>query len=229
MTHSVNVLDEVYRDREQFIHLEKDPYLSPNIVHRKIFWQRIRVAQLLIARYCNLRHDVLDFGTNQGVIVPFLVQHFHTVNSVELRSVREKDDQIAEITRMLEHLSLPTRGLNFIDIEPDDQQLKMLDDDSQDCIVATDVLEHVPKLPMLLDTFERILRSGGVIIVSIPLEHPGYKLGVWLNDLFFGMGIDRSFHVNSARHIDRLVRERFRLVTTRSLWTFFRLYVLTLK
>lgn len=220
------LLDEVYQLRDQFIHLDKDPYLSPNFIHRKIFWQRIYLTLGLLDQYVNSHTNILDFGTNQGVIVPDLVRQFDQVTSLELREVRSQTEQKQNLESMVNHFGLDIEKIKYVDIEENDQKLSDLPDDSFDAIIATDVLEHVPNLDTLMDTFQRILKPNGKLIVSIPTENFLYRLGVRLNDLVFKMGTDRDFHINDEADIDNLLRQHFLVETEKTLWTFFHFYVL---
>lgn len=225
------IIDQLYLNRGNLIKKTKNPYQSPNLIHRRIFWQRIFLADKLIARHIKHNNAVLDFGTHEGVIVPALVSRFNSVYSLELIEERNKPDDDGKtekerLIEMVEFFKLPLEKLNYVDIEAEDQRLEMLDDNKFDCIVATDVLEHVPNLDILMNTFKRVLKDEGIMVISIPLEHFIYRSGVWLNNLFFKMGTERDFHINEAEDIDKILRDNFEVIETRTVFGFFRFYAL---
>ena len=48
-------------------------------------------------------------------------------------------------------------------------------DASFDCIVAADVLEHVPRPDLTLPAISRVLKPSGTLVVSLPTENRLYK------------------------------------------------------
>jgi SAM-dependent methyltransferase len=47
-----------------------------------------------------------------------------------------------------------------------------LEDQSMDCILCTEVLEHLPDPQACVDEIHRLLRNGGVAFVSVPFFYP---------------------------------------------------------
>jgi ubiquinone/menaquinone biosynthesis C-methylase UbiE len=55
-------------------------------------------------------------------------------------------------------------------------------DESFDAVVATGVLEYVPDLPQALHELARVLRPGGVAVVSAP--NPGAAYAIWRRNFY---------------------------------------------
>jgi SAM-dependent methyltransferase len=100
--------------------------------------------------------DVLDIGCNAGIFAGLLAEQGHRVVGVEL------DPGLIEICRrrfpdnpQLEFRVISQERLDF-------------EDDSFDCVVILEVLEHVREVWNLLKEIRRVLRPGGVLVISVP-------------------------------------------------------------
>lgn len=58
-----------------------------------------------------------------------------------------------------------------------DDWLEIVADNSLDYIFATEVLEHIEDIMPLINAFDRKLKLGGRIVVSLPTENVIYRLG----------------------------------------------------
>jgi SAM-dependent methyltransferase len=100
--------------------------------------------------------DVLDAGMGAGVLCAELDRRGWVVSGVDISSAMV-DGAIAR----LPHLSDRLRRASITELP--------YDDGSFDAVVATGVLEYVPDdLPLAVGELARVLRRGGVAVVSYP-------------------------------------------------------------
>ncbi len=100
--------------------------------------------------------DVLDIGCNAGIFAGLLAERGHKVVGVEL------NPELIEICRR----RFPDHpGLEFRVISQDRLELE---DNSFDCVVILEVLEHVREPWALLTEIKRVLRPGGALVISVP-------------------------------------------------------------
>ena len=100
--------------------------------------------------------EVLDIGCNAGMFASLLAERGHNVVGVELNS------ELIEICRRRfpDHPRLDFRVTGHHRLE--------LEDNSFDCVVIIEVLEHVREPWNLLKEIKRVLRPGGALVLSVP-------------------------------------------------------------
>ena len=100
--------------------------------------------------------DVLDIGCNVGMFASLLAEHGHNVVGVELNS------ELVDICRrrFADHPRLDFRVIGHESLE--------LEDNSFDCVVIIEVLEHVREPWNLFKEIKRVLRPGGALVLSVP-------------------------------------------------------------
>lgn len=105
-----------------------------------------RVRLHLYAPY--LRGRVLDVGAGDGMLAKFCRGRCSVVScDVTVEALRGLEDGAIAASAM----NLPFRDSSF------------------DCVVATELLEHVENDGRALEEMHRVLRDGGTLIVSVPL------------------------------------------------------------
>jgi methionine biosynthesis protein MetW len=77
------------------------------------------------------------------------------------------------------------------------------EDESFDCVVFGEVIEHIVDPDFALQELSRILKAGGLLIVTTP------NLASWFNRIFLLLGIqpiftETSLHVNLGRRFEAL-------------------------
>jgi ubiquinone/menaquinone biosynthesis C-methylase UbiE len=124
------------------------------------------------------RGEVLDAGMGPGRLVGELEQRGFTASGADVADemvvlARERVPGAAErlVRAELERLPFP--------------------DASFDAVVATGVLEYVPDLSAALGELERVLRPGGVAVVSAPNPRSAYAL--WRRAYYRVVGVVKSF------------------------------------
>ena len=83
------------------------------------------------------------------------------------------DQSVPEITKLNEEFSdsICKNGNTYRFITGDIREME-IPDNSQDLVVCSEVLEHVPNFEAVLEECYRILKPGSVILISVPSYFP---------------------------------------------------------
>lgn len=134
-----------------------------------------------IARTLAIPHDrpvrLLDVGTGSGLIALNLaLQHPH----VRLTALDFNPKQLAAARSMATRVSVADRS-TFV--AADANQLPVRGE--FDVILCTEVLEHLPEAPKLVEALAKLLAPGGRLLVTVPQvnpRNPGDHLYVGVDD-----------------------------------------------
>ena len=189
----------------------QDNYTHKNPLMRWIFWKRLQIILEIVEKASNL-DSVLDFGMGWGVLLPSLSRIFKRVYGVEINRVK-----IARALHLVRLLNC--KNVWIYEVEPRDKLL-VFKDKSMDCIIAADVLEHIPNLRDTLQSLKRILKDDGLLIVSIPTENLLYKFA----QKAMRIPAQKSQHVHNAKTvIETLKKEDFTIKEQHNLLFFFKI------
>jgi 2-polyprenyl-3-methyl-5-hydroxy-6-metoxy-1,4-benzoquinol methylase len=163
-------------------------YAHRNPLIERIFWGRLAVA----ARYLEARSPktVLDFGCGSGVMSYILSSLVDRVVATDL--------QPASFHLMRSTVGFPP---NIAFASPQELGEERYEQ-SFDAILALDVLEHVDDVTAVLLQFQKLLRSGGVVVISGPTENVLYRLGRRLA----GSRFTGHYHVSDIGKIEAICR-----------------------
>ena len=164
-------------------------YLEANPAVRLLLEWRIR-AVLSRARLHareSPRPVALDYGCGTGLFLPWLSRYFRTVYGADL-DLRPSSMMVEE--RQLDNVHL---------IAPEELDC-MVPEESLTVIICAEVLEHIEDLRSLLRLFERKLRAGGHLVVSLPTENVLYRAGRRI------VGYSGDYHVGCAEPVKRLIQ-----------------------
>lgn len=173
----------------------QDNYTHKNPLMRWIFWKRLQIILEMVKKASNL-DSVLDFGMGWGVLLPSLSRIFKRVYGVEINRVK-----IARALHLVRLLNC--KNIWIYEVEPHDKLL-VFKDKSMDCIIAADVLEHIPNLRDTLQSLKRILKDDGWLIVSIPTENLLYKFAQKL----MRIPAWKSQHVHNAKTVIETLKKK---------------------
>jgi Methylase involved in ubiquinone/menaquinone biosynthesis len=83
------------------------------------------------------------------------------------------DQSVSEITKLNEEFSdsICKNGNTYRFITGDIREME-IPDNSQDLVVCSEVLEHVPNFEAVLEECYRILKPGSVMLISVPAYFP---------------------------------------------------------
>jgi 2-polyprenyl-3-methyl-5-hydroxy-6-metoxy-1,4-benzoquinol methylase len=142
---------------------ERNIYVHPNPIAREIFWQRLSCGYRLLEKHTPAGANLLDFGGGSGAFLPSLARRFARVAVIDL----DLDDarRIAQQYR-----------LNNVRLIQQDAGT-WNDDERYDVVTAMDVLEHFADPAVPYAFFDRYLKPGGFLLVSLPTENLLYELG----------------------------------------------------
>jgi SAM-dependent methyltransferase len=115
------------------------------------WWYRARrlIISELILRLVPVHSDIIDYGAGNGGTADALRELGYEVVAADV------SEGALEACR--------TRGLSTIDLKEES-----LRSGSADCVLAGDVLEHVSDDVALLRSLRHALRTGGLLIVTVP-------------------------------------------------------------
>lgn len=158
-----NIEEQKGLDMEPF----KMPLFSKNFAKKMVVLKKYR----FITDFLNSNSKggkALDFGTGFGAFLPVLSNNYYEVIAVDAY-----DDQIKAAKDLIEYFNL-----NNVKVEkvPKENGLLSFHDSEFDLILATDVLEHIRNYENVVLELKRILKPGGLIIVSLPREHFLYRM-----------------------------------------------------
>ena len=178
--------------------LERNIYIHPNPLAREIFWQRLEFLCRFLTRHQAAGSSVLDLGGGSGV--------FSRLASPLVRSFEIVDLDCRDAVAIRDHFSLPNVQISQCDIGEFQPAQPV------DIVTAADVLEHFKDLLYPTTFIRRVLRPGGLLLISVPTEN-------WIYDL--GRVIVRKTkpadHYHPASHIIRfLTGHGFELLHSRS-------------
>jgi 2-polyprenyl-3-methyl-5-hydroxy-6-metoxy-1,4-benzoquinol methylase len=187
-----------------------DNYFNKNFLLRWIFWKRVDIMINMAAQTTN-PEKVLDFGTGWGVLLPSLSRIFNNVYGVDI------DVPSIDLASQLVQL-LDCKNVQVILVKPH-EELLMFRNDSFNCIIVADVLEHVSYFSQILLDFKNLLTTDGSLIVSVPTENLIYRSAKKL--LRHPPSCDK--HVCSPKEIEETITKNF-VIKKRSNLFFFKIF-----
>ena len=108
----------------------------------------------LLARHLTRGLDVLDIASGEGYGSAILAQTAHSVIGVEIDRVT------------VEHAKDAYAAQNLRFVEGSAQSIP-LDDQSVDCVVSFETIEHLYDQELFLSEIRRVLKTGGKLIISL--------------------------------------------------------------
>lgn len=141
--------------------LQQTLYSSSNYTRRRLHQTRLRWVTDAISRYAAAApvSSALEYGPGSGIYLPVLAQHCAEVTAADIEHAYLSG---------IEPLSGQLEGVKLVQ---DDIQDSRFPDNSFGLILCSEVLEHVPDPERSLQTLHRILRPGGIAIVTTPQRH----------------------------------------------------------
>jgi 2-polyprenyl-3-methyl-5-hydroxy-6-metoxy-1,4-benzoquinol methylase len=99
---------------------------------------------------------VLDYGCGSGYGSNLLAGHAKTVVGMDIQP------------QIIDHCIKTYSSPNLSFLKKDPNYCLPFEDDSFDVIVSFQVIEHIPKVKNYLLEFNRVLRGGGVLLITTP-------------------------------------------------------------
>ena len=185
-------------------------YCHKNFLVRKTFIDRFKKAYGLASFKDK---SILDYGCGSGIFLQALSPEINQGTGVDL------DIEVAK-----KIISAKNIVLNEIKSEKDIESFSNID-----IITSFDVLEHIPNLEPLLDTFKKILAPEGKLIISGPTENFLYRLARKITRFgVTGRLLGEEEHVSNILDIKELMIKRgFTLVKNVNLSSLFHITLFT--
>lgn len=137
-------------------------YFHPNPILRWVFWERLRRVYLMCREI--KAETVLDLGCGGGELLPTLAGIFPRVWGIDLN--------VTNARKVVGYY----HAKNVVLIEGD-FLLHDFRPASFDLVVAADVLEHQRDPEVFCRKMNSVLKTGGRVVVCLPLEGFFYRLG----------------------------------------------------
>ncbi len=138
--------------------LDRGLYLSPNLIMRRGFWQRLHMINRMMTRQVRRWGHCLDFGGGSGLMLPTLSQRFQRVTFVDLD---------AEAARRI----VADHELGNVEIIEGDMARLDFPERPFDAVVAADVLEHFRDLAAPTAAIGNWIAADGRLFTSLPTEN----------------------------------------------------------
>lgn len=137
-------------------HMEK-LYSSKNPLVKYVHVGRLRKILGLIPKRKNMK--ILDAGCGEGQLLSMVTKKFGLFN-LKLYGTDITPTSLESAKKRIENAEFSLQDLRDLDYK----------DEFFDVIMCTEVIEHVPDYKKVLKEFERILKKGGILIISFPNE-----------------------------------------------------------
>ncbi len=131
---------------------------SDNPIHQRLF-------KAYVAAEPYVSGDVLEVGCGEGRGVELLMQHAKTFTAV---------DKIDEALQVLRN-KFPGAKFMAMNLPP----LHGLGDNSYDCVVSFQVIEHIKNDRFYLQEIQRVLKPGGVALITTPNRKMSLSRNPW--------------------------------------------------
>jgi 2-polyprenyl-3-methyl-5-hydroxy-6-metoxy-1,4-benzoquinol methylase len=182
---------------QELIDAQEIMYTSSNPTRRWLHCSRkdwiINALRRYTAASAGKPATALEVGPGSGIYLPVLCELFSEVSGVDIEPVYL--DHSRPMLEKYPHLSLKV----------DDMTDSKLPAHSFDLILCTEVIEHIPDSKRALGEMHRLLKPGGVLILSTPQRYSPLELAakvaflpgvIHLVRLIYGEAILDSEHIN---------------------------------
>lgn len=151
--------------KPELVELQRTLYASRNPTRRWLHTSRRDWIIGAIRRYGDLNaHGALEVGSGSGVYLPVLASCFHHV------VVTDIEEQYLDHAKSLVG---PGTNVSFV---LDDITCSKLDNYRFDLILCTEVVEHITDSAKAIAAMYRLLRPGGILILSTPQRYSALEM-----------------------------------------------------
>lgn len=145
-------------------------------------------------------------------LIPYSVQHFQLNFNQRLLHIGPNMDEVAYVLRQFipsQYHRLDINPTNLVNLRGSLYHIP-LSDNSIDVGFIWHVLEHVPDDRLAIQEMYRVLRNGGMFLVSVPLNPPGRKQTFEDKSLPRGQYLEVHGHEDHVRSCGLDYVDRFR-------------------
>ena len=138
--------------------ITSDEITSDNPIHQRLF-------KAYVASQPYLQGDVLEIGCGEGRGIAVLQQKAKSVTAV---------DKLGSVLETLKK-KFPSCKFVAMNLPP----LKGLEDNTYDVVVSFQVIEHIPNDKLFLAEIHRVLKPGGIALVTTPNRRMSLTRNPW--------------------------------------------------
>lgn len=158
----IRAIEEEYTHRSDFDTFEKRAAIRPPL-ERHFYLGRYRRVQQMLDRYAAGAGRILDLGCGFGIHTLYILRHLHIpVVGLELNPMK-----MMEAARAFQLQPAPA-GLEWV---CGDAARPPFKEAGFDCILCTEVLEHLLEPAAGLAACRDLLRTGGLLLLTTPSSH----------------------------------------------------------
>lgn len=141
--------------------LQQSLYTSRNYTRRRLHQARLRwVSAAISAHGARMPAGrAMEYGPGSGIYLPILACHFAEVLAADVEQAYLSG---------IQSLASEVAGLRLV---VDDVQDSVFEENSFDLLLCSEVLEHVEQPERALETLHRIVRPGGIAVVTTPQRY----------------------------------------------------------
>jgi 2-polyprenyl-3-methyl-5-hydroxy-6-metoxy-1,4-benzoquinol methylase len=164
-------------------------YADPNPLIRFLFWRRLWLTMNFLESH-GPYETVLDFGCGGGVAIPLLKQFSKRVIGL--------DEDLVPYRNLSKHID----SIKDLEVyETKEKPLSSFPAKGFDIITALDVLEHIENLENIFSEFLRVLKPGGMLMVTGPTESFFYEIGRKIA----GKDYTGAYHVTNVYNVKNIM------------------------
>jgi 2-polyprenyl-3-methyl-5-hydroxy-6-metoxy-1,4-benzoquinol methylase len=156
MAHKVNPHPASRSPESELVRLQQTLYTSRNSTRRWLHISRYDWIRSAIERHSVPDGEALEVGPGSGIYLPLLAARFQTVTALDIEQ------------EYLDSLSIIIDKHANITPHIGDITNSTLNDKVFDLVLCSEVLEHISNASGALQEIARILKPGGVLILSTP-------------------------------------------------------------
>jgi len=152
------------KSHHELVELQHAIYESKNPTRRWLHTTRKRWINAAIEKYSTAGGSALEIGPGSGLYLPMLARHAARVVTVDIESVY--------LEQAKQSGNLPEN----VEFRLDDITHSSLADNTFDLILCTEVIEHIADSSAALREIGRILKPGGIAIITTPQKFSPLEL-----------------------------------------------------
>lgn len=153
--------------KQALLEIQETLYRSKNPTRRYLHCARRDWLLAKLAQYTQARatHEAaLEVGPGSGLYLPELAQRYQRATAVDIEAA------------YLEHAQPLLDEHPNLRLQIDDMTDSELDSDQFDLVLCTEVIEHTPNSAQMLAEIQRVLKHGGVLLLSTPQAYSPLEL-----------------------------------------------------
>ncbi|MEM3873050.1 MAG: class I SAM-dependent methyltransferase [Nitrososphaeria archaeon] len=211
-----------FRKVEESKGIDLEPFMMPlfskNFAKKFVVIKKYRYISDFLQKHCT-GGKALDFGTGFGAFLPILSKTHDEVVAVDAFL-----DQIIVAKDLVDYMRL--NNVKVMQV-PKENGLEIFPASEFNTILAADVLEHNLNYKQIVDEMVRILKPNGIVVVSLPTEHPIYRL-------FARKEVEKDEMRGHVYHsykgfleVKKYIDNKFKLLEEKDILTFIHIEILT--